>query len=240
MTTRGNPELRQQRFAAYAAAANPLLTVLAFVFLLAWTAWVAIEGLPDWARIIIAGVILAIWLVFVLDVIIRLTLTDRRLKWIATHPVQVLSVFFPALYPFTVLGVFTRETFMLGSKGLLKTGQAVLIASLVLIWVCSVAVLAFEKSAPDASIVNFGDAVWWANVTITSVGYGDYAPVTTPGRVVASVLMFAGLSLLGVITATVAAWIVTITSAGKGTAVQEQLMQERVTQVLTDRGVIKD
>ncbi len=61
----------------------------------------------------------------------------------------------------------------------------------------------FYVSEPD--VRNFGDGIWWALVTITTVGYGDITPVTTLGRVVASTLMLLGLGLIATITAIVSA-----------------------------------
>ena len=61
----------------------------------------------------------------------------------------------------------------------------------------------FYVSEPD--VRNLGDGVWWALVTITTVGYGDITPVTTLGRVVASSLMLLGLGLTATITAIVSA-----------------------------------
>ena len=61
----------------------------------------------------------------------------------------------------------------------------------------------FYVSEPD--VRNLGDGIWWALVTITTVGYGDITPVTTLGRVVASSLMLLGLRLIATITAIVSA-----------------------------------
>ena len=61
----------------------------------------------------------------------------------------------------------------------------------------------FYISEPD--VRNLGDGIWWALVTITTVGYGDITPVTTLGRVVASSLMLLGLGLIATITAIVSA-----------------------------------
>ncbi len=61
----------------------------------------------------------------------------------------------------------------------------------------------FYVSEPE--VKNLGDGIWWALVTITTVGYGDITPLTTVGRVVASSLMFLGLGLIATITAIVSA-----------------------------------
>ena len=63
---------------------------------------------------------------------------------------------------------------------------------MIVLVVCSVLVLQFESRAADANITTGGDALWWAIVTITTVGYGDFFPVTGAGRVTGAFVMFAG------------------------------------------------
>ena len=54
----------------------------------------------------------------------------------------------------------------------------------------------------------FGDALWWALVTATTVGYGDISPETSGGRIVASILMIVGIGLIGMITGSIATYFV--------------------------------
>jgi voltage-gated potassium channel len=61
----------------------------------------------------------------------------------------------------------------------------------------SLAVLSAERTSPDANITDASDAIWWAYVTITTVGYGDRYPVTNWGRIVGIFVMTAGVGLFG-------------------------------------------
>ncbi|WP_372171412.1 potassium channel family protein, partial [Vibrio sp. 10N.222.49.C9] len=70
----------------------------------------------------------------------------------------------------------------------------------------AIGILQFEKGLPDSNIHSAGDALWWSFVTITTVGYGDFYPVTTQGRLVAAILMTAGVGLFGTFTGLVANW----------------------------------
>ena len=74
-----------------------------------------------------------------------------------------------------------------------------LVVALLLIFTISAFVLYAEKGAPNANITTYSNAIWWAFVTITTVGYGDYYPVTTLGRTGAVILMFFGLGIIGVL-----------------------------------------
>ena len=67
--------------------------------------------------------------------------------------------------------------------------------------------LGVESGAPGSNVRTAGDALWWSIVTVTSVGYGDFYPVTATGRVVAAWLMIVGLGLVGSTTGLIASWI---------------------------------
>jgi voltage-gated potassium channel Kch len=61
-------------------------------------------------------------------------------------------------------------------------------------------VLGVEQNAPNANILTGPEALWWGVVTITTVGYGDFYPVTNPGRVVGAITMLLGIAVLGTLT----------------------------------------
>jgi len=85
------------------------------------------------------------------------------------------------------------------------TVLAASLAALMLVVTCSIAILRFEDDM-TSNITTGGEAIWWAISTLTTVGYGDYYPTTGEGRVVASILMVAGLALNGSLAAFLAAW----------------------------------
>jgi len=88
------------------------------------------------------------------------------------------------------------------SKGIFAS---VAMISFVLIIFSSIAILNCETS-PESNIKTASDALWWSFVTITTVGYGDFYPTTLLGRIIAGVLMTAGIGLFGTFTAYVASF----------------------------------
>lgn len=89
----------------------------------------------------------------------------------------------------------------------------VIASALILIYTVALSVLSSEKGAPNANITTMGDSLWWATVTITTIGYGDYYPVTVPGRWAAAALMVGGFAVLSMVTAAVSSWLVESVSA---------------------------
>ena len=71
----------------------------------------------------------------------------------------------------------------------------------------ALATLEAERDAPGANITTFGDAIWWALVTIATVGYGDMYPVTALGRFYAVLLMAGGVAIVGTASATIISYL---------------------------------
>jgi voltage-gated potassium channel len=93
-----------------------------------------------------------------------------------------------------------------------------IMAVLLVLSLSSIAVLQFESKAPNANIRTGGDALWWSVVTITTVGYGDYFPVTALGRMTAFVVMIAGVGIIGALASILASFLVTSPSDAEADA----------------------
>ena len=187
---------------------------LALAFLVIFTIIGVAERLPTWLRVALGVLQILIWAVFVIDLVVRLRFADGRWRWLATHPLDVLAVLWPAFRPLKILAVIGDARFRAGAA-VVRTTRAVVAAAVLLIWVCSVAVLAAERGRPESSIETLGDAVWWAFATIATVGYGDMVPVTASGRVIGVILMVVGLALVAIITASIASWFVANAATGR-------------------------
>jgi voltage-gated potassium channel len=86
-----------------------------------------------------------------------------------------------------------------------STFASVATISVLILFFCSAAILEVERG-DGVNIKSPEDALWWSFVTLTTVGYGDRYPVTAAGRVIAAVLMVAGVGLFGTFTGYVASW----------------------------------
>jgi len=135
---------------------------------------------------------------FAVDLAIRSRLSGKGIRYAATHPMAVASVVFPPVRVLLSLRLLRR---MFSRGNLIEF----LFVAIMLMLNGAIIVWAFEHNAPGATITTLGDSLWWAIVTVTTVGYGDYSPVTTIGRLVAAAMMVLGVIVLAVVTANVAA-----------------------------------
>ncbi len=114
--------------------------------------------------------------------------------------------------------------------------MATALVSMILVTVAAISVLHFETGIENGTINTAEDALWWAIVTITTVGYGDKVPVTPEGRIVASILMIAGVGLFGVFSGFVASWFLSSGNIGKDTELQEIRRElEEIRELLKDK-----
>jgi voltage-gated potassium channel len=123
-----------------------------------------------------------------------------------------------------------RATRLIGEAVLTKRRESTIAAAallaLMLIIFSSTAILHFEVH-PDSNIHTAEDAIWWSMATITTVGYGDRYPVTTEGRVLAALLMVAGVGLFGTFSAALAAWF--LIPEGQATNTEIAALREEIT-----------
>ncbi len=96
---------------------------------------------------------------------------------------------------------------VLKNRSQYATFITILLAGMVLS-TASILILQEESRSPGANITTGGDAIWWGIVTITTVGYGDYYPVTTLGRITAVFVMFAGIGIIGALASILASLLV--------------------------------
>ena len=151
------------------------------------------------------------WAVFTADYAARLYLAPDRKQWFLRHLIDLAIVLLPLLRPLRLIRLVVLVSALQKALGNAIRGKVIIYTisgAVLLVYVGALAVYEAERGAPDAHITSFGLAVWWAMTTITTVGYGDMYPVTTTGRVMASLMMIGGISLVGSITATIASWIV--------------------------------
>ncbi|WP_090066146.1 potassium channel family protein [Lentzea flaviverrucosa] len=185
------------------------LTALAVVFLAAY-AWQVLDD-HGAMHFVLEIVLWLVWGVFAADFVTRMTLAQNKAKFLKTHIFDLLAVVLPMVRQLRVLRLITVIT-LLNKKFQHKIRQRVSIyvagVTVIVVFCASLAVLDAERHAENASITTFGDALWWTLTTMSTVGYGDRYPVTGEGRLVAGLLMVGGIALLGVITGTIASWLV--------------------------------
>jgi voltage-gated potassium channel len=177
------------------------LLLLAAAFLVAY-AWPVLDPPMDpdlWQSLVVVS--WTVWAAFAADFAVRLALADDRPRYARRHWYDVALIVLPMLRPLRLLR-------LLAFARILNRSAANSLVGRVSTYVVGVAVVAVGLGAPGANIKTFGDALWWACTTVTTVGYGDCYPVTTEGRFIAVALMVVGIATVGAVTASVATWMI--------------------------------
>ena len=147
-----------------------------------------------------------IWGIFVIDFTARFFLSKEKVSFLKRNAIELVALILPFFRAFRMFRVVIALGFLsrVGKTLSARVNIYVGVILPLLIYVCALGVYDAEHKAPGANITNFGDSIWWAFVTICTIGYGDYYPVTFEGRAIAVLLMVAGLAFISVITVSVA------------------------------------
>lgn len=186
------------------------LILLAVAFLVAY-AWPVLDPRlePD-LRTVLGAVTWTVWGAFAVDLVARLALAEDRAEYAVRHWYDVALVVLPLLRPLRLLRLVALIRILDRSASSSLAGRVLVYvagAAALAVGLGALAVLDAERDATEPNITTFGDALWWAATTVTTVGYGDRYPVSTEGRVVAVVLMGVGIGVMGAVIASVTSFI---------------------------------
>ncbi len=163
-----------------------------------------------------------IWGTFATELAIKTYLAPNRHRYLLSHWYDVLIVAIPFLRPLRItrslrilrlarvarLATVVIRIKFVSQEVLGRHGLHYALVSGLILTIALAALVAFLERNADGNITDFGTALWWAAVTVTTVGYGDAFPITPEGRGVGVVLMLLGITLFGVLTANIAAFFV--------------------------------
>ncbi|WP_454320922.1 potassium channel family protein [Streptomyces phaeoluteigriseus] len=189
---------------------RPLLA-LAVVFAVAYAVPIVHTSVGYSLKSACAWVEWGVWAAFAVDYVVRLVLAEQRRVFVRTHWLDLCAVLLPLIQPLRLLRLVSTlllvgQRARMASQVQLTTYVAGSVTGLLIFG--SLAVLSVERESPEGNIRSLDDALWWSFTTMTTVGYGDHAPTTGLGRLIAVGLMLSGIALLGVVTANIAAWFI--------------------------------
>ncbi|EEY45853.1 potassium channel family protein [Vibrio mimicus] len=185
--------------------------------------YVVVALLPDIAVLspedleFLDGLLWIVWGIFATELLVKIFVSPKPLQYMVQNWPDVLIVAMPFLRPLRFLRILLvlpkawRQTRSVLRQ---KTFSFIGLTSLSTVLLSAAFVYLVEKGTPSP-INSYSDALWWAMSTITTVGYGDMYPVTGFGRGVAVFLMLTGITLFGLLTASVASFFVEDDTAKK-------------------------
>ena len=198
---------------------NSTLTFLAIAFLVSYSYPAFVDEISTSVQSILDTVQWVSWIAFAADLLVGVLAAESKVHFLKRHPLEILAVLLPFLRPLRLLRFISFGTLVFEKVNLGKSiaiSFKVIVTALFLTYLAGIEITLAERGEPGATIQTVGDGFWWAITTLTTVGYGDIYPTTTEGRFIAVGLMVSGICVLGVISATVAAWFVKMTQDDSG------------------------
>ena len=187
------------------------LTFLAIAFLFAFSYPAFNESISDSTNHYLSLIQWVCWFAFALDLIHGIWKADSKKEYFKRHPLELASVLLPFLRPLRLMRVISFGGLALQKVAIgrqFAITVKVALSAVFISYIAAIQITISERTVEGSNIKTFSDGLWWAVTTVTTVGYGDRYPTTTEGRLLAVLLMVTGISLVGVITASVAAWFV--------------------------------
>ncbi|MDX6353472.1 MAG: voltage-gated potassium channel [Streptomyces sp.] len=202
-----------RRTSRWEARTDIPLSVASMLFLAAYAVDVLARGMPAGWHTTCLAIALTAWALFAVDYAVRWRLSGygpHLLRYVRRHLLDTVVLLLPLLRPLRILRVYEavqrrRDRPRLGLYGRVISYAG--LASVLLGFTSALAVYQQERDAPGATIHTFGDSVWWACSTLSTVGYGDITPVTPLGRTIAIGMMTCGLALFGAVTGAFSSWL---------------------------------
>lgn len=154
------------------------------------------------------------WVGFVVDLGVLWVLDERPRTFARRHVLAIAAVMIPAFRALMAFYVFVRLA--RGRRALRPRVQLYALYLTILVVTFGAAlVLSAERPYPGSNIHTYGEAVWWASVTVATVGYGDYVPVSPTGRLLATLMLVNGVVVISVMTASISSRFVSSAPAGE-------------------------
>ena len=221
-------DLTDHRVIKWEKAAEKPMIIISLLFLVVLILPSAHPLTPTW-RSHLNRLDLTIWVIFAVDYFGKLVVSKYRRQFFKTHLFEMLIVILPFLRPLRLLRLIPLVGYFLRYAKRTLSGKLLQYVSLAAILITTPAAILMyevERDASGSNIKTLGDAIWWADATITTVGYGDRFPITALGRSLAFLVMITGISLIGVITASIASWFVKSDEEASDQVQMHQLMSE--------------
>jgi voltage-gated potassium channel len=163
--------------------------------------WEASAAVLDWC----------IWAVFAANLLIMLALVPDRRRWLIQNPMDVLIVvltppFLPATMKLARVLPVVRLLWLMAVANRLRNVfslQGLRYAALIVFTIVVGGGVVFVAVEPGQNLSPW-DGLWWAAETVTTVAYGDIYPTTALGRIVATVVMTAGIGFVALLTGALA------------------------------------
>jgi voltage-gated potassium channel len=191
-----------------------VMAVLGIIFIGLLVVQFAATLTPEEQRAVTAATT-AIWAAFVFDFVIRFLLADSKRRFLREYWYLGIALLVPPIGPFQsvqLVRVFQIGQLLVGLGRGAHTlrrafrehgGVYVALLTTAVVILSSAAMYSFEQGAPGATVSTFGEALWWAAATTTTVGSEDY-PVTDSGRMLAVLVMLYSVVFAGYVTAALA------------------------------------